>query len=304
MGTTYPAAPGTISGQNITVDRLVNDPVRIYRALNTLVQQRLIGDKLLTGRVDLTGAGSAAYEVAESIFPDYSAERVAALMEYPNTTDTSGTAAMANTEKWALASEISDEVVARNRMDQVRRKLIKLSNRLAFGFDALCLSAIGSAVTQTQAAGAAWSNASANAFLDILLGVAQSDSLNAGYVVDTLVLKPIPFARLLGSAPVLASLPRENGSPVVTGNLVQFAGLRFLKSTNLPPSVDAMVLDSTQLGSLGFEDLGGGYTGSARDGVQSKVFRKEANDGFRIQGRLVQVPMIQEPGAAVKITGV
>jgi hypothetical protein len=45
--------------------------------LRTLVQQRLVGDKALSGRVDLTGSGSAVYEIAESIFADMQAEIVA-----------------------------------------------------------------------------------------------------------------------------------------------------------------------------------------------------------------------------------
>ena len=303
MPTTYPPGAPTVSGQLITVDRLMNSPVIVQRMLRTLVQQRLIGDKLLSGRVDLTGSGTALYEISESIFPDYSAEKVAALMEYALSTDQPGLVGVASTDKWGLAEEIADETVARNRYDVAARKLIKLANRLAFQFDAMVLAAIGSAVTQTQAATATWSGASATPFLDVLLGVAQSDTLNMGYVIDTLVLSPTYYARLLATPAVLGSLPREGNSPILTGNTVQFAGLTFLKSTNLPSGVNVMVLDSTQLGSIGYEELGGGYTGGA-DEVQSKVFRKDANDGFRIQARLVRVPMIQEPGAAVKLTGV
>jgi hypothetical protein len=72
---TYPTIP-TLSGQKVTVDWLMNNPVVIYRTLRTLVQQRLIGDKLLTGRVDLTGSGSAVFGVSEGIFATRSAERV------------------------------------------------------------------------------------------------------------------------------------------------------------------------------------------------------------------------------------
>lgn len=304
MATTYPPAPPTISGQNITVDRLMNNPVILQRLLRTLVQQRLIGDKVLKGRVDLTGSGAVIYEIAESIFADLQSERVAPLGEYPATTDTPGTIATANTDKWALSTKVSDEAVARNRIDVVARKLIKLSNRIAFGFDQLVLSAIGSAVTQTQGVVAAWNNASANQFLDVLLAVSVSDVLNQGYSIDTIVLQPVPYARLIASTPVLASLPRENGSPVLTGNLTQFAGLTFLKSTNLPAGVQAMVLDSTLLGSIAYEELGGGYQGTAQEGVETKRFRVEENDGWQINGRLVRVPLIQEPGAAVKLTGV
>ena len=49
-GTLYDFPNPTVSGQNISVDRYLSDPLRVYRALRTLVQQRLIGDRLLTGR--------------------------------------------------------------------------------------------------------------------------------------------------------------------------------------------------------------------------------------------------------------
>lgn len=305
MPSTVPAPPATVAGQTITADRLMNNPVLIFRLLRTLVQQRLIADQILTGRVDLTGSGSAVFEVSESIFSDAAAERVAALQEYPLTTDTPGAVATVASEKWALATEISDELVARNRIDLITRKLLKLANRIAFQFDALCLSAIGSAVTQTQGTAAAWSTAGADPFLDTLLSGAQVDNLNQGYVVDTIVARPIPWARLVAASKVLQQLPREGaGNPLMTGNLVNFAGLKIVKSTNLPAGVDVMVLDSTQLGSIAAEEIGGGYTGSADGAVQTKKIRLEENDGWRIQGRKVAVPLIQEPGAAIRVVGV
>lgn len=302
-------APGsaTINGQLITVDRLINNPVLIYRLLRTLVQQRLVGDKLLTGRVDLTGSGTAVYEIAESIFADMDDEVVGQLAEYPTSTDQPGTIAKADTVKRGLSTLISDELIARARVqgpDPVVRKLIKLANRIAFTFDALCLSAIATAVTQTQPASAVWSdNANANPLRDILLAAAQVDELNQGYVVDTAVCKPTAWAEVISAAKVLANTPRENGPVTITGNLVSIGGLNIRKSTNLPSGVDAMVADSTLLGSIARENLGGGYQGDYGD-VESKRIRLDENDGWKIQARKVAVPMVQEPGAAVKITGV
>jgi hypothetical protein len=303
MPNIYAPQPATISGDQITVNRLINAPTLIQRALRTLVQQRLVGDKVLTGKVDLTGTGAANYEISEAIMSTNLAERVAALMEYPLSTDGTAGSAIASTEKWALAFEISDELIARNRMDTVNRRMIKLANRLAFGFDALILSAVASAVSQTSAAAAAWSAAGADPFADITLAASVSDSLNQGYNIDTVLATPTRFARLISAAKVIERLPREgDNTTMVTGRLAVVAGLTILKTTNMPPAVDVMVLDSTQLGSLGWEDLGGGYQGTA-DGVQSKRFRLESNDGWRVQGRRVGVPMVQEPGAAVKISG-
>jgi hypothetical protein len=304
MPTSFPPAGPTISGQNITVNRLVNSPVLVYRLLRTLVQQRLVGDKILSGRVDLTGSGSAVYEIAESIFSDLPPEIVDALAEYPLTTDTPGTIAVASTAKWGLATEISDELIARERMDLVMRKLIKLANKIAFQFDALALSAINSAVTQTQAAVAAWNTGTADPLADVLLAAAQVDTLNQGYVVDTVLLTPTKWANLVSSAKILDRAPREGqDNLVLTGNLVRIAGLDIWKTTNMPSGVNGMVADSTMLGSVAFENLGGGYQGAAGD-VESKTIRLEEQDGYKVQARKVAVPMVQEPGAAVKLTGI
>ena len=304
MPTIYPPQPATIAGDLITVNRLINNPVLIQRQLRTLVQQRLVGDKILTGSVNLTGTGAVNYEVSEAIMVAALAERVASLGEYPTTSDGTATSAIASSKKWALALEIGDELVARNRIDIVNRRMIKLANRLAFGFDALILSNVTSAVTQTSAATAAWSSTTtADPFADITLAASVSDSLNQGYEIDTVLATPTRWARLIAAAKVIERAPRESGdSLLITGRLARIAGLNVLKTTNMPAGVDVMVLDSTQLGSIGWEDLGGGYQGSP-DGVQSKRFRLDSNDGWRIQGRRVGVPMVQEPGSAVKITG-
>jgi hypothetical protein len=304
MPTVYPPQPATISGDQITVNRLINYPTLIQRALRTLVQQRLVGDKILTGTVDLTGTGAVNYEQSEAIMANNLAERVGALGEYPTTTDGTAVSAIASTEKWGLAMEISDELVARNRMDIVNRRMVKLANRIAFGFDALILSAVASQVTQTSAAVAAWNTTGADPFADIAIGAAVPDSLNQGYEIDTVLATPTYWARLISAAKVIERAPREgDGTLLVTGRLATVAGMNILKTTNMPSGVNVMLLDSRVLGSIGFEDLGGGYTGSADD-VQSKRFRLETEDGWRIQARRVGVPLVQEPGAAVKLTGV
>lgn len=300
---TYAPPNPTVSGDNLTVSRLVNNPVMIQRALRTLVQQRLVGDKILSGKVDLTGTGAVNYEISEAIMAQSLAERVDDLMEYPETQEPTAVSAMAATEKWALATSISDKLVSRNRIDIVNRKLIKLANRIAFGFDALTISAVASAVTQTSAAVAAWNNASADQFADITLGSAVVDSLNQGYEIDTVLATPIKWARLIASAKIIERAPREsNDSLLLTGRLARIAGLNIWKTTNMPSGVEVMLLDSKQLGSIGWEDQGGGYMGSA-DGVQTKRIRLEENDGWKIQGRRIGVPIVQEPGAAIKITG-
>ena len=67
------------------------------------------------------------------------------------------------------------------------------------------------------------------------------------------------------------------------------------------------MLDSDQLGGMADEDLGGpGYVSAAGEGtaaVQVKVMRKDEEDKYRLRARRVTVPVVLEPGAARKITG-
>lgn len=302
---TYPTNP-TLSGQKVTVEWLMNNPVVIFRTLRTLIQQRLIGDKLLTGRVDLTGSGSAVFGVSEGIFANRNSERVKGTAEYPLSDDDPGVPALAVTDKWGLATEVDQGMIAHNRLDILRRKLVKLANRVAFDFDALVLSAIATAVTQTQEAVADWATtASADPFLDIMLGGAVVDELNQGYDVDTIALKPTEFARAVAAAKIIERMPREGDSTlVITGRMIQVAGITFLKTTNMPSGVKRLLVDSVQLGSIASERLGGpGWTGDPDvDGIESKVEPLNGRDGFLVQCRKVAVPMVQEPGAGIEIT--
>lgn len=301
-----PPAP-TVSGQTITVSYLVNNPVLVQRTLTALVQKRLIAGKLLTGRVDVTGSGSAVFEGSESIFAKEVAEIVDDLAEYPLTDDDPSTPSVYTVDKYGLATDIPDRLIARNRMDVVSRKLVKLANTVVAGFDARGLSVIGSAVTQTQAVTAAWNAAGADQLLDIMLGAAKVDALDEGFEVDTIVLKPVPWARLVASTKVLEhAAPAGGANALVTGKLFQYAGLSFLKSNRLPAGVEVMLADSAQLGSVLWEAQGGGYQGNPSDvdGVESKVIRLDKQDGVRVQVRKAQEPVVAEPGAAVKLTGV
>lgn len=295
----------TVSGQLITVSWLQANPVRIYRLLRTIVEQRLIGDKVLTGRVDLTGSGSGIYEISESIFPDYAPLLVKPLAEYPLTTQTPGVLATVKPDKWGLGFEISDEQIAHNQIDVVMRNLIKVANQLIFTNDGQTLAAVASQVTQTQGASTIWTTiASAVPYLDIALAGAQIDSLNLGYNADTVVLTPTAYAYAISSAAVIAGMPRETAANLIsTGVMQQIGGMTFLKSTNLPASWQGIVLDSTMLGSQAFEALGGGYQGTP-GGVEFKRLREDERDGVRTNCRIVKAPMVVEPGAAVRLTGI
>lgn len=299
----------TISGQQITVAWLANDPRRIFRLLRTLVQQRLISPLLLTGRVDLTGTGSGVYEISESIFSERSGETVPPLAQYPVTGAGVSTLALVKAIKTGLKTLISDEMIAHNRIDKVLRDLIKVANQLVIQQDAVALALIASAVTKTQPASAAWDNVSGNPFLDVLLADASIEEENQGYAANVVATTPTHFAEAVSRASVLNYLPREDAGNVLTSDAsnVRIAGKLWVKTTNMPSGVEAIVADARMLGSLAFERLGGGYQGDPSDmasGVESKRIRLDEQDGVATQSRIVRAPMVQEPNSARLVTGV
>lgn len=301
-----PPAP-TTTGSTITVSRFVNDPIRLYRTLRGLAEKRMVGGLILAGRVDLTGSGAAILELDENPYAHDDSEIVGELGDYRLTDDEPSTLGVAESEKWGLATEIGDKVISRNRMDIVARKLLKIANRIALNFDSLVLSAVGSGVTQTEpVSGGTWDTAGADPFLDALLAEAQIDELDEGFTPNVILCKPRPWAYLV--AKLRAIMPREDPEVVIAGRVVKVAGLTIIKTNRLPAGVDVMILDSTQLGSIGYERLGGGYQGDPAEytGVESKVMPIDGGrrDGVRVNARKVGVPMIQEPKAAVVVTGV
>ncbi|WP_063017186.1 MULTISPECIES: phage major capsid protein [Nocardia] len=307
MPYTYPPAAPTISGDNVTISRFLKDPTLVARRLRTLAEQRFIADVLLTARYDAPG-GAVEYEQGESMYSDRAPEAVAPGAEYPLTSLSEGTAQVAKTVKWGRDSEITDESIARRKMDPVNRALIKQVNQMVKTIDSVALAAIASQVTQSTAAAASWSGGSAAIVRDVLKAVANIRALNEGFEPDTIVVDDLTWAIVMSDDKVANLLKREDGlAPIYTGNFPVIAGLRFLPTPNLPTAGQALIVDTSQLGGMADEKLAGpGYVsaGGSIPGVEVKTIREEKNDKYLLRSRRVTVPIVVEPKAAWKITGI
>lgn len=283
----------TFSPAPITVQTFVNDPVLVQRTIESLVMKNLIGGQLLGGRVNVTGSGAAQFEGEASVFADDDAELIDELAEYPLTDDADPAPSVFTVGKYGLATDIPDTVIKRNRMDVVQRKLQRIANRIVFGFNSRVLSAIASASIPTSPAAEPWdtpytsAGPNADQLLDVLLAKAEMASTQLGFSPSLLVLRSVPWAYL-------------------SAKKLEIPGLTVLASDDLPTGTNALLLDPQNLGAIMWEDQGGGYVGDASDvnGVQSKVFRLDKQDGVRLQVRKTQEPVVTEARAAVEITGV
>lgn len=305
MPITYPPAPASISGDVVSISRFLENPTLVARALRTLAQQRFVSDAILTGRFEVSG-GAILYEQNESIYADRAPRAIAPGAEYPLTTVGTGPAQLAKVDKWGEDALIFDETIKRQRMDPVQRAFRKMVNQLVKTIDSMALSVIASQVTQsTDASGGGGSgnwavNGTATIWRDVARAIASIRGLNQGYEPDTLLVDDATWANIISDDKIALLLRRESPqSPIYSGDLPEIGNLRIMATPNLPVSGKALVLDSTMLGGMADEKLGGpGYVSADGVGVEAKTMRQDEEDGWRIRCRRVTVPIVLEPASA------
>lgn len=82
MPYTYPPSGPTLSGDAVTIHRMLANPTLVARRLRTLLEQRYIADAILKGRFQVFG-GAIAYETGEPIGTAENPRAVAPGAEYP-----------------------------------------------------------------------------------------------------------------------------------------------------------------------------------------------------------------------------
>lgn len=311
MPWTYPPPAPSVSGDSLTIHTLLQHPELIARRLRTIAEQRFISDALLVGRFTAVG-GAIQYEQGESIYTDRSVEQVRPGTEYPMTGHSLAPTQIAEVVKWGQDVPITDEAIKRLNRNPVDRAFVKLVNQMVKQVDTVSLAAISSAVTQTAVAGGGtpktWTDPTVTAkqiFLDVAKAKAAIIDLNEGFEPDTVVVSTTAWTFAMAVFADAGYLPREDRSaPVFTGSFPVIDGMRWLATPNVPLANAALVVDSTQLGGMADEDLGGpGYAGATM-GVETKAIRLENNDGWRLRARRITVPVVIEPNAGYEITGV
>lgn len=307
----YPPAPPTLSGDILTISRFLNSPALVQRRLRTIAEARFIADSILSGRYETSG-GALLYEQTESIYTSKPPEAVNAGAEYPRSPAAPGPAALAGITKWGQDVPITDEHVHRYGRRAVDVALLKIVNYLVKQVDTTAMVALGAAIpvgNQLAVTGGWDTPATSNILFDLMRAKAQIEAYDQGYTADTVITTDLGVARIISDRNIIAGLAREGNSPVTaSGDLREIAGLRIMPTNNIPAlsTYKAFVVDSTMLGGLAYERLESPeYGGDPANGVESWTRRDPAaNDQWLVRGRRPVVPIIQEPQAAVALTGI
>jgi hypothetical protein len=297
----YPPPAPTISGDYVTVSQFLNDTPVVNYELSLLARQRFVALTCLTGR-QTTSSGSLQVQGTEGIYADRAVQVVAPGAEYPLTTLTTGPLSQVSTQKWGEDTLITDEAVSREKFPVVQRAMTKLVNTAAKNIDGLALSLIASSVTQSQGTAGTlnWTGTTPTILRDILNAKATLYALNRGYEPDILLVNDATWAAIGSDPTLITALDRQDhGNAVYSGEFKMVAGVMILPTPNLP-SAGAWLLDSSMLGGIVTENLGGDYQ-PAGDLLEGKTMREERNDRWRMRVRATFAPYIREAAAGIKI---
>lgn len=298
---TYPFTPSQLSAATATdLIAFLKSPTMVARRMGEiLAAQQFIGLFLLQGRYTLQG-GAIAVPVNEKIRTERGSETVAPGSEYKLTPLSSEQYELYTAAKEGIATEVTDEEVGRSLKQPIDDAFTLLQTELVFGSNELALGVIQSAVTQTVAAGGAWTNGK-QVLKDALRVQAAARRLKLGYSIDTVVLPGEQYAEVMPE--LLDVLPKEDRM-ALTGEFPTIAGLTWVSADD-EDFADPLFADRRRLGGIGRESIPspeyrevGGDTG-----VQIASIREGKADKTRLQARNPHVPVVTNPLAGFRVTG-
>lgn len=300
---TYPYVNG--AGKDLTegdVHAFLKAPALVARRVAELARGRFIADFLLRGRYDAAGGG-VSFIVDDGIESNDDPEVIAPGAEYPLTTASEGKPETVPSEKEGQDTKITDEAISRLLMDPVNRALTKMVNRTIRRVDSKAMAIIASKITATRAASAAWTTGEI-IVADVLSADAQIDSLDLGFDANTVVLKPMQFAKIAAFFIKSDMVARGLSDVVASGVIPNVLGKSWVTSNNFVGN-DPLLVDADVLGGIGVERITSpGYT-RVPDvlGLEVKVIRDDERDAYRPRVRRVGLAAVVEPRAGLRITG-
>lgn len=294
MATTYPPAPPSIDGQGrITVEQFLKNPSRVQRVITDLTNERFLAERIF-GSGDAQG-GAVIYDqvTASELYTDRDVQAIEAGSEFPIVSSGESAPKVAAVTKWGGAALLTYEAVRRDSRDTLNRELTKLRNTIVRKVDTVAIAALDAAPILTDV-GTDWSDSvNGNPVLDLAAGRSAIDDQDMGYTADTILINPAQMVDLVGRKDVRDSLPREGvaANPIASGQLGNFMGFTWYV-TNRVAAGTAYILASTMAGSL-------------RDELPlySRPIDQPERERWLVQAARVTVPVVTDPKAVLKLTG-
>lgn len=206
----HPLGPPTISGTNITVDTMLQQPTRVTRMIMDLTLQRFIADRIFASAGGVTG-GAVVYDQAtlNELYTNRDVERVSPGGEFPEIAADRQAPKVAEVEKWGGKVRISDEAKDRNNTALFTNKIRQLANTVVRKINQRAISELTASIAASgqTVAGVSWadvvvggsaqSNADEFPARDFALASQMAEEDELGVQYDLWLLNPQEYAQLI-----------------------------------------------------------------------------------------------------------
>lgn len=292
---TNPLAPPTLSGTDITVDLMLQNPTRVTAYLMDLTLARFLLDRLFTSAGGVTG-GAVVYDVivANDLYLLRDVEPVSPGTEFPVVTSIRRVPKVAAVSKYGGKFWTSYE--ARDRNDQMafRNELTRLGNTIVRKLNQTAIAAVNAAISanagQSNYVGNNWETAipsGANPTPPPLTPGADfskpqmiADIQELGIQYDTMLVNPIQLNSL--------RLFYRDGLE----QMLSDAGFDDLYASNRVAPGTAYAVASGQLGEMRLEQP-----------LQTVTWNEPERERIWTQSSVRPVMYVQNPFAVMEITG-
>lgn len=295
-------------GIRLTVNAMVKDPTLIPARVIQDLQQEFITDSVLR-RLPPTASGVYTYDESTPLFADGSAPIVEEFGEIPIISGRMGDRKAAYTVKRALAMMVSQEMINRNDVDGVNKRIKQIRNTMIRTWETTFLTALMTLAGNTQAAVGAWSGGTSAIRKDVngarkkvedAAPVSDTDNY-FGFRADTLIIGHTSKYDLLNStdfnSAVASTGPLAEKNTAYTGELPgQFLGLTVMVSRELDRLYPgkAVILERKTIGGIGDE----------RPMRATELYPDRPRETYRSDLVRQSAVLIDQPYAACLITGV
>jgi hypothetical protein len=294
--TAHPLGPPVISGNEFTVDFMLQNPTRVTRFLMDITLQRFFADLLFSAPGGVTGGAVIFDTLSENeLYLDRDVERIAPGAEAPLVTSSRRAPGVAEVEKWGGKFFTTYESRDRNETVLFRNKSIQLGNTIVRKNNQRAVATIEAAIASTGGAttvpGTDWSAAVPNGsnpsppidtpaadFAGIQL---LNEQRELGLVLDTVALNPVQAMELtlFYGAGNLSQVLRDNG-------------ITTLFSTNRIAPGTAYVFARNQVGQQRVEAP-----------LRTRNWDEEKTERTWTQSTVRNLMFVDNPWAVYKLTG-
>lgn len=292
----YPYGLPSVSGTNITVDLMLQEPTRVTQALNDITLQNFWANRLFAFPGGVSG-GAVLYDqlTANDLYTTRDVQNVEPGAEFPILTIDRPVPLVAQVEKYGGKWFVTDEAKDRNDPGQMRVGIVKAANTInrkthqkliavldatvtAFG-GSLTMAGVDWTTPTTTAAGSV--TATSLPMSDVARAQAAADITELGVEYNLLILHPTQASELrmiYGKA--FRDVLNENG-------------ISDYISTNRVTAGTGWLVDEGQVGELRIEKPLG-----------TETWREPGTQRTWLQSDVRPVMYVTNPFAMVKLTGI